>query len=59
MSSHALMGRLSTLEVDASDQQTAIDALSANKQDTINNAAVSGGHAIKVGSLFEQDRHQG
>ena len=46
MSSYALMGRLSTLEVGASDQQTAIDALSANKQDTINNAQVSGGQAI-------------
>ena len=54
MSSYALMGRLSTLEVDAGDQQTAIDALSANQQDTINNADVSGGHAIKVGSLLNK-----
>ncbi len=30
------MGRLSTLQVDASDQQTAIDALGVNKQDCIN-----------------------
>ena len=54
MSSYALMGRLSTLEVDAGDQQTAIDALSANKQDTINNAQVSGGQAIKDGSFLNK-----
>ena len=54
MSSYALMGRLSTLEVDAGDQQTAIDALSTNKQDTINNAPVSDGQAIKVGSLLNK-----
>ena len=48
MSAYTLMGRLSTLEVDTSDQQTAIDALGVNKQDTINNATVSGGQAIRL-----------
>ena len=54
MSSYALMGRLSTLEVDAGDQQTAIDALSRNKQDTIDNFEVAGGQAIKVGSRLNK-----
>ena len=54
MSSYALLARLSNLEGDASDLQTAVDALSTNKQDTINNAAVSGGQAIKVGSLLNK-----
>ena len=54
MSSYALMGRLSTLEVDAGDQQAAIDALSTNKQDTIKNALVEDGHAIKDGSFLNK-----
>ena len=54
MSSFALLGRLSTLEGDASDLQTAVDALSTNKQDTITNAPVSEGQAIKVGSLLNK-----
>ena len=54
MSSYALMGRLSTLEVDAGDQQAAIDALSTNKQDAIDNADVSGGHAIKDGLFLNK-----
>ena len=54
MSSYALMGRLSTLEVDAGDQQTAIDALSRDKQDTIDNFEVAGGQAIKVGSRLNK-----
>ena len=54
MSSYALFGRLSTLEVDAGDQQTAIDALSANKQDAIDNATVSEGQAIKDGLLLNK-----
>ena len=54
MSSYALMGRLSTLEVDAGDQQTAIDALSANKQDTIKNAEVSDGQATKNGLFLNK-----
>ena len=54
MSSYTLMGRSSTLEVDAGDQQTAIDALSRDKQDTIKNAEVSGGHAIKDGLFLNK-----
>ncbi len=45
---------MSTLEGDASDLQTAVDALSTNKQDTITNAPVSEGQAIKVGSLLNR-----
>ena len=37
-----MMARLSNLEGDASDLQTAVDALSTNKQDTISNADVVG-----------------
>ena len=51
MSSYALFGRLSTIENDTSDLQTAVDALSTNKQDTITHAPVSDGQAIKIGSL--------
>ncbi len=48
------MGRLSTLEGDASDLQTAVDALSANKQDTITNAPVSEGQAVLGGSVLNK-----
>ena len=54
MSSYALFGRLSTIENDTSDLQTSVDALSTNKQDTINNAPVSEGQSIKVGSLLNK-----
>ena len=59
MSSYALFARLSTLEGDSGDLQATVDALSAGKQDAITNAPVLDGQAIKVGSFFEQDRHQG
>ena len=54
MSSYALLARLSNLEGDASDLQTAIDSLGTNKQDTINNAPVVEGQAIKVGSVLNK-----
>ena len=54
MSSYALLARLSNLEGDASDLQTTIDALSVNKQDTIKNAEVSDGQAIKNGLLLNK-----
>ena len=54
MSSYALLARLSNLEGDASDLQTTIDALSVNKQDTIKNAEVSDGQAIKNGLFLNK-----
>ena len=54
MSSYVLLARLSNLEGDASDLQTTVDALSINKEDTINNAPVSEGQAIKVGSALNK-----
>ena len=48
------MGRLSILEGDASDLQTAVDALSTNKQDTITNAPVSEGQAVLGGSVLNK-----
>ena len=54
MSSYALLTRLSNLEGDASDLQTTVDALVTNKQDTINNAEVSDGQAIKDGSFLNK-----
>ena len=54
MSSYALLARLSNLEGDASDLQTTVDALVTIKQDTINNAQVSGGQALKDGLFLNK-----
>ena len=48
------MARLSNLEGDASDLQTTVDSLSANKQDTITNAPVSEGQAVLDGVLLNK-----
>ena len=54
MSSYALMGRLSTLEVDSGDLQATVDALGTSKQDAITNAPVLDGQAIKVGTFLNK-----
>ena len=46
MSSYALIARLTNVEDDTSDLQTAVDALSLNKQNNITNATVSEGQAL-------------
>ena len=54
MSSYTLFARLSSLEGDASDLQTAVDSLGTNKQDDIKNALVPDGHAIKDGLFLNK-----
>ena len=54
MSSYGLLARLSNIENDASDLQASLQALDAEKQDSLSNANVEGGQPIKVGSILNR-----
>ena len=50
MSSHSLLARLSTMEIDQGVLEASVNALQNSKQDNLNNTIAEEGEVLKVGS---------